>query len=120
MTDRTDGGEDDGADQGTDESTTEESIPPVEEKPYKIVFEGNRCFGAGKCAAVAENWEMDFSTGLASPRSYFIDETELDENVEAAEVCPAKKGKGVIHVVDRETGKEIMPDLEGDGTLSLG
>lgn len=94
--------------------------PPVEAKPYKIVFEGNRCFGAGKCAAVAENWEMDLSTGLARPKSYFVSEADLAENVEAAEVCPAKKGQGVIHVVDRETGEEIAPDPEGDGTLSLG
>lgn len=94
--------------------------PPIAEKPYKIVFEGGRCFGAGKCAAVASNWEMDLSTGLARPKSSFVGEDELAENVEAAEVCPAKKGDGVIHVVDRETGAEIAPDPEGDGTLSLG
>jgi ferredoxin len=109
-----------------DEEQTAESSgpqpdePPIAEKPYEIVFEGGRCFGAGKCAAAAENWEMDLSTGLASPKSYFISEEELDENLEAAEVCPAKKGAGVIHVLDRETGKEIAPDPEGDGTLSLG
>lgn len=94
--------------------------PPIAEKPYEIVFEGSRCFGAGKCAAAAENWEMDLSTGLASPKSYFIGEEDLNENVEAAEVCPAKKGAGVIHVLDRETGKEIAPDPEADGSLSLG
>lgn len=101
-------------------SNPQPAEPPIEEKPYKVVFEGNRCFGAGKCAAVAENWEMDLSTGLARPKSYFVGEADLEENIKAAEVCPAKKGRGVIHVVDRETGEEIAPDPEGDGTLSLG
>lgn len=93
--------------------------PPVAEKPYKVVFEGAGCFGAGKCAEVADNWEMDLSTGLATPKSYFVGEDELDENVRAAAVCPAKKDAGVIHVVDRRTGDEIAPDPHGDGTLSL-
>ncbi|MDY7083383.1 MAG: ferredoxin [Halobacteria archaeon] len=81
-----------------------------ENKPYKIVFEGKKCIGAGKCAEVSENWEMDISTGLAKPRSYFVGEEDLDHNVKAANVCPAKNGKGVIHVIDQETGEEIAPD----------
>ncbi|QHS18067.1 ferredoxin [Halopenitus persicus] len=93
--------------------------PPVEEKPYKIVFEANKCFGAGRCAEAADNWEMDIGTGLAKPRSYYIDEDELAENVEAARLCPAKKGDGIIHVVDRRTDEEIAPDPHGDGTLSV-
>lgn len=101
-------------------SRVQPAEPPIAEKPYKVVFEGSRCFGAGKCAAVADNWGMDLETGLARPKSYFVSEDALDENVEAATVCPAKKGRGVIHVVDRETGAEIAPDPEGDGTLSLG
>jgi hypothetical protein len=96
------------------------STPPVEEKPYKILFEGARCFGAGKCAEVADNWGMDFSTGLASPKTYFLDDDELPENVRAAEVCPAKKDVGVIHIIDRRTGEEIAPNPDGDGTISLG
>ncbi|WP_435153418.1 ferredoxin [Haladaptatus sp. DFWS20] len=95
------------------------NTPPVEEKPYKIIFEGGRCFGAGKCAEVAANWEMDFSTGLGAPKAYFFGEGELEENVRAAEVCPAKKDAGVIHVIDRKSGKEIAPNPHGDGTLSL-
>ncbi|WP_158059169.1 ferredoxin [Halorussus halophilus] len=102
----------------TDESDS--STPAVSEKPYKIVFEGDGCFGAGKCAEVAANWEMDFSTGLASPDSYFVGEDELAENVRAAEVCPAKKGRGVIHVIDRRTGEEIAPNPQDDGTPSFG
>mgnify|MGYP000302968256 FL=1 len=93
--------------------------PPVEEKPYKIIFEANRCIGAGKCAEVSGNWKLDLMTGIAKPESYFIDESDLDENIRAAEVCPAKKDKGVIHVVDRETGEEIAPDPNGDGSLSV-
>lgn len=100
-------------------SENENSTPPISEKPYKIVFEGKSCFGAGKCAEVAANWEMDFSTGLASPKSYFVGEDELDENVRAAEICPAKKDRGVIHVVDRRTDEEIAPNPHGDGTPSF-
>ncbi|MCU4740738.1 ferredoxin [Natronoglomus mannanivorans] len=95
------------------------NAPTVEEKPYKIIFEANKCFGAGKCAEVADNWEMDLETGLARAGSYFIDEDELDENVRAAEVCPAKKDQGCIHVVDRRTDREIAPNPHGDGTLSV-
>lgn len=93
--------------------------PPIEEKPYKIIFEANKCIGAGKCAEVSENWELDLTTGIAAPKAYFVDESELDENIRAAEVCPAKKDVGVIHVIDRETGDELAPDPEGDGTLSV-
>ena len=93
--------------------------PPVDEKPYKILFEANKCFGAGKCAEVSDNWTLDISTGIAQPEAYFIDEAELDENVRAAEACPAKKDRGVIHVVDRRTDEEIAPDPNGDGTLSV-
>jgi hypothetical protein len=93
--------------------------PPIEEKPYKIIFEAAGCFGAGRCAQVAANWEMDIETGLARPRSYYVTEEEVAENVKAAEVCPAKKGRGVIHVVDRRTDEEIAPDPHGDGTLSV-
>ncbi len=93
--------------------------PPVAKKPYKIIFEANRCFGAGKCAEVSDNWDLDITTGIANPRSYFLGDNELEENVAAAENCPAKKGDGVIHVIDRETGEEIAPDPDGDGTVSV-
>jgi ferredoxin len=97
----------------------EANAPPVDEKPYKIIFEANKCFGAGKCAEVADNWEMDIASGLARPKSYYFGEDELDENVRAADVCPAKKGRGVIHVIDRRADEEIAPDPNGDGTLSV-
>ena len=97
----------------------ERDAPPIEDKPYKVIFEANRCIGAGKCGEVSDNWELDLSTGVARPRSFFIDEESLDENVRAAEVCPAKKKRGVIHVIDRRTGEEIAPDPQGDGTVSV-
>ncbi|PSP86344.1 ferredoxin [Halobacteriales archaeon QS_1_68_17] len=97
----------------------ERDAPPVAEKPYKIIFEANKCIGAGKCAEVSDNWNLDLGTGIASPEAYFIGEDELDENVRAAEVCPAKKDRGVIHVVDRRTNEELAPDPHGDGTLSV-
>ena len=93
--------------------------PPVDEKPYKIIFEANKCIGAGRCAEVADNWEMEMETGLARPRSYYLDESELEANVRAAQACPAKKGRGVIHVVDRRTDEEVAPDPDGDGGLSV-
>ena len=97
----------------------EANAPPISEKPYKIIFEANKCFGAGRCAEESKNWDLNIETGLAQPRSYYIGEDELDENVRAAEVCPAKKGKGVIHVVDRRSDEEIAPDPHGDGRLSV-
>jgi len=108
------------ADGPVDPSTIgERDAPPVAEKPYKIIFEANKCIGAGKCAEVSDNWTLDITTGIAKPEVYFIDEDVLDENVRAAEVCPAKKDRGVIHVVDRRTDEEIAPDPQGDGTLSV-
>ena len=92
--------------------------PPVEEKPYAILFEANKCFGAGHCA-VSKNWELDLETGVARPRSYYLGEDEVESNVRAAENCPAKKGDGVIHVIDRRTGDELAPDPMRDGTVSV-
>jgi len=97
----------------------EQDGPPVEEKPYKIIFEANKCFGAGKCAEKSRNWTLDLDTGIAKPETYFIDEEDLDHNIAAAEACPAKKDRGIIHVVDRRTNEEIAPDPNGDGSLSV-
>lgn len=97
----------------------ERDAPPIEEKPYKVVFEANRCIGAGQCAEVSGNWEMDLSTGLARPVSFFFDGNDLDSNIRAAERCPGKKDRGVIHVIDRRTGEELAPDPHGDGTVSV-
>lgn len=100
-------------------SVGEADAPPIEEKPYKILFEANKCIGAGKCAEVSANWELSLETGIASPSVYFFDDDDLAHNVDAAEACPAKKDRGVIHVIDRRSGEEIAPDPEGDGTVSV-
>lgn len=92
--------------------------PAIDEKPYKLVFDANGCIGAGHCAARSTNWELDLDAGVATPRAYFLEDGELEENVRAAEACPAKKGRGVIHVIDRRTGREIAPDPHGDGSFS--
>jgi len=108
------------ADNPTDPSDIgEANAPPVEEAPYKIIFEANKCIGAGKCAEATDNWDLDLETGIASPNSYFFGEDALEENVEAAELCPAKKDRGVIHVIDRRSNEEIAPDPAGDGSLSV-
>lgn len=104
---------------GFDPTSVGSEGPPIAAKPYKILFEANACIGTGKCASVSENWTLDLETGLASPTSFFLEENELEANVAAAERCPAKKGKGVIHVIDRRTGEEIAPDPHGDGTVSV-
>ncbi|MEF8881931.1 MAG: ferredoxin [Halapricum sp.] len=93
--------------------------PPIDDKPYKIVFEANLCIGAGKCASVSPHWDLDLDTGLARPSTYYVGEDDLDHHVDAAESCPAKNGRGVIHVVDRRTDEEIAPDPHGDGKLSV-
>lgn len=77
---------------------------------YKIVFDGRNCIGAGKCAEVSGNWSLDLEKGIAVPREYFVGEEDLEENRRAAEVCPAKKGRGVIRVVDTETGEVVAPE----------
>jgi ferredoxin len=111
---------DDAADAPIDPATIGEGdAPPVEAAPYKVIFEATKCIGAGKCAAVSANWSVSIETGLAIPAVYFFGEDDLGHNVEAASVCPAKKDRGVIHVIDRRTGDEIAPDPHGDGTLSV-
>jgi ferredoxin len=97
----------------------EADAPPVDEAPYKLIFEANKCFGAGKCAEVSDNWTLSIQTGIAQPEVYFFGEDDLDHNVRAAEVCPAKKDRGIIHVIDRRTNEELAPDPHGDGTVSV-
>ncbi|MFB6282513.1 MAG: ferredoxin [Halobacteria archaeon] len=77
------------------------------EERYKIIFEGGACIGTGKCAEVSDNWDMDIATGKARPDSHFFGEEDLDHNLKAARVCPAKNGEGVIRVLDTETGEEL-------------
>ena len=83
------------------------TAPDVDDKPYKIIFEGKGCIGAGKCAEVSDNWTMDVETGIAKPKTNYVDEDELADELEAARVCPARNGDGVIRVIDRRNGEEI-------------
>ena len=52
-----------------DPATIGSEGPPIAEKPYKIVFEANLCIGAGKCAEVSGNWELDITTAASRCRS---------------------------------------------------
>jgi hypothetical protein len=52
---------------------------------------------------------MDIETGIAKPETNYVDEDELEDELEAARVCPAKNGDGVIRIVDRRTGDELKP-----------
>lgn len=79
-----------------------------EDKTYKIRFEANGCIGSGKCAEEApEYWDLNLETGIAEPQKPIITEDELEVNLAAAKACPAKNGKGVIRIIDRESGDEI-------------
>ena len=85
------------------------AAPPVDEKPYRIEFDAQGCIGSGPCAAASDNWRLSLDTGISSPKRRYLAESEFDANTEAAERCPAKKGKGVIRLVDRRTGEVVAP-----------
>ena len=80
---------------------------------YRIKYDRKGCIGAGVCAAIAEkHWEMN-KDGLADlingkeVDGFFekiIDESELEIVKKAAENCPVN----VIHIIDEETGKQII------------
>lgn len=88
-------------------------------KKYKIVLKRNECIGAGPCIAVApEFWTLneaqdgrvDIIAGKGPTKlengdqEIIIDETDLEENMEAAEGCPVN----VIHIYDVETGEKLI------------
>ena len=93
--------------------------PPVSERPYRIEFEATGCIGAGPCASASPNWTLDLDTGIASPRERYVSEADLAHNAEAAERCPAKKGAGVIRVVDRRTGEVVAPADAADSDVDV-
>lgn len=79
-----------------------------EDDRYKIRFDAENCIGTGRCSEVApEFWSLNLSAGIAEPLQPTFGEEDLEENLEAAKACPAKNGKGVIRIIDRETGEEI-------------
>lgn len=63
-------------------------------KKFRIVHDRPNCIACGACAAVTPNWTLETEDGLADPVKDLIDESELAENQEAAEVCPVF----IIHV----------------------
>ena len=61
---------------------------------YKVELDRPGCIGCGACvAACPENWEMQ-TDGKTLQKKKIIDETELELNKEAEEVCPVN----VIHL----------------------
>lgn len=84
-------------------------------KQYKIIYDREGCIGVAACAAVNPDvWGMDefnkaklISGNFNEDTGRFekiIDESQLQVNMEAAQVCPVN----VIHIIDMETGKELV------------
>lgn len=72
------------------------------------------CIACGACAAIApEFWEMDEKDGMSNLKNCekvgdqehrLITDDEFEANMEAAECCPVN----VIHIIDKETGEELI------------
>ncbi|MBS3055480.1 MAG: ferredoxin [Candidatus Aenigmarchaeota archaeon] len=84
-------------------------------KEYKIIYEREGCIGVTACVAVnPEAWDMDEFNKAKLLNGNFneetgkferiIEEKDLQINMEAAQVCPVN----VIHIIDIETGKELV------------
>lgn len=80
---------------------------------YKIVFDRSACIGAAACvAAKPDSWVMQDdgkpnlvgSSGDESKQELVIEESELQQHLEAARVCPVI----VIHVYNLETGEQLI------------
>ena len=85
---------------------------------YKIVYDLENCIGVFSCVAAHDKrWEIgkDEHEGKAEliggtedqKTGYFeaeFDEDELQLNLEEARVCPVN----VIHIIDKETGKQLI------------
>ena len=83
-------------------------------KKYKIIYYRNSCIGAATCVIADKFFEMnpedgkaDLLNGKETEHEIFeleIDESFLKEALDGAGVCPVN----VIHVIDLETGKQII------------
>ena len=85
-------------------------------KKYRVVYDRKDCIGAAACTAVSKLWIIkeggDGKADLLGAESKqnndvqekIIDETQLEEMLEAARVCPVN----VIHIFDMETGEKII------------
>lgn len=73
-------------------------------KRYEIVYERNKCIGAGTCVEIyPKNWKL-LDDGKAKPMTLEFDENEFKQNKDAADSCPVN----AIHIVDRKTGKRLI------------
>jgi len=82
-------------------------------KKYLIKYERNGCIGAGVCVVLDDkSFEMNTdgkadmtpSTQKGEVWEKEIDEAELDDAKKAAEGCPVR----VIHIIEKDTGKQIV------------
>lgn len=72
---------------------------------YTIKHDVPDCIACAACTAISDNWEMIEKDGeeKAMPKKSTIEESELENNKEAAESCPVE----IIHIFD-EKGKKII------------
>ena len=83
---------------------TEQNKAEPKKKKYYIEFDREGCIGAAACIAAAPtNWVMQ-EDGKPIVLRREITEEELQENIDAARVCPVR----VIKIVDEE-GNTIAP-----------
>lgn len=85
---------------------------------YKIVYDLERCIGVFACVAAHDKrWKMGenelqgkavLEGGMQDKKTGFFeaefDEDELQLNLNAARTCPTN----VIHIIDKETGKQLI------------
>jgi ferredoxin len=76
-------------------------------KKYEIWHDRPNCIACGACAAVTTNFFMDEEDQLASAVKTEIGESELEENKEAADVCPVN----IIHVVPQGEVPQYFEEL---------
>ncbi|MBI2628817.1 ferredoxin [Candidatus Pacearchaeota archaeon] len=82
-------------------------------KKYKIIYDREGCTKFGGCAAASKHFDIardkkaDLVGGKKNKEGLWeleISEEDYAKNKDAAEICPAK----VIHIIDLETGEEII------------
>lgn len=58
-------------------------------KTYKIAIDRKNCLGCGACASVCNNFFLD-KDGKASVKKSEITDKEIEPNMAAENICPAK------------------------------
>lgn len=80
----------------------------MSKKRYRIRFDAEGCIGAGRCTEEApEHWTLDLNREVARPLTPTFGEQHLEAQLRAARACPARNGRGVIRIEDRESGDLI-------------